>query len=79
MIGLDDPAITGQVLGILYVLSAFTGNCLEIHGDFEKAILEGRFQINGHVRICHIAKAALSLFADKNIRRMVQSFRQMTV
>ena len=79
VIGLDDPAITGQVLGILYVLSAFTGNCLEIHGDFEKAILEGRFQINGHVRICHIAKAALSLLADKNIRRMVQLFRQMTV
>lgn len=79
LIGMDDPATTGQVLGILYVLSAFTGNCLEINGDFERAVLEGRFQITGHVRICHIARAALSLLADKNIRQTVRSFRQMTV
>lgn len=79
LIGMDDPATTGQVLGILYVLSAFTGNCLEINGDFDRAVLEGRFQITGHVRICHIARAALSLLADKNIRQTVRSFRQMTV
>ena len=79
LIGMDDPATTGQVLGILYVLSAFTGNCLEINGDFERAVLEGRFQITGYVRICHIARAALSLLADKNIRQTVRSFRQMTV
>ena len=78
VIGLDDPATTGQVLGILYVLSAFTGNCLEIHGDFDRAVLEGHFQIKGHVRICHIAKSALSLLADKNIRQTIRSFRQMT-
>lgn len=78
LIGLDDPATTGQVLGILYVLSAFTGNCLEIHGDFDGAVLEGHFQIKGHVRVCHIARAALSLLADKNIRQTVRSFRQMT-
>lgn len=78
VIGLEDPATTGQVLGILYVLSAFTGNCLEIHGDFDRTVLEGRFQIKGYVRICHIAKTALSLLADKNIRQTVRSFRQMT-
>ena len=78
LVGLDDPATTGQLLGILYVLSAFTGNCLEIQGDFDRAVLEGCFQIKGHVRICHIAKAALSLLADKNIRQTVRSFRHMT-
>lgn len=77
-IGMGDPATTGQVLGILYVISAFTGNCLEINGEFEKTILKGHFQIKGHVRICHIAKAALSLLADKNIRQAVRLVRQIT-
>lgn len=76
-IGVEDPATTGQILGILYVMSAFAGNCLEINGDFEKAIFQGEFRLKGHVRICHIAKSAVSLLTDKKIRQTVQSFRKM--
>ena len=75
--GLEDPATTGQVLGILCVLAVFTGNHLEVNGNFEGKMLEGDVSIKGHVRLCHIAKSAISLLIDKNIRKTIKEFRRL--
>lgn len=77
--GFEDPATTGQVLGILCVLAVFTGNHLEVNGNFEGPALEGEVSIKGHVRLCHIAKSAISLLIDKNIRKTIKGFRRLTV
>lgn len=78
--GFEDPATTGQVLGILCVLAVFTGNHLEVNGNFEEKMLEGDVSIKGHIRLCHIAKSAIGLLTDKNIRKAIkgyQSYRQI--
>ena len=75
--GFEDPATTGQVLGILCVLTVFTGNHLEVNGNFEGKMLEGDVSIKGHVRLCHIAKSAISLLIDKNIRKTIKEFRRL--
>ena len=75
--GFEDPATTGQVLGILCVLAVFTGNHLEVNGNFEGKMLEGDVSIKGHVRLCHIAKSAISLLIDKNIRKTIKEFRRL--
>ena len=78
--GFEDPATTGQVLGILCVLAVFTGNHLEVNGNFEEKMLEGDVSIKGHIRLCHIAKSAIGLLTDKNIRKTIkgyQSYRQI--
>ena len=75
--GLEDPATTGQVLGILCVLAVFTGNHLEVNGNFEGKMLEGDVSIKGHIRLCHIAKSAISLLIDKNIRKTIKGFRRL--
>ena len=75
--GFEDPATTGQVLGILCVLAVFTGNHLEVSGNFEGKMLEGDVSIKGHVRLCHIAKSAISLLIDKNIRKTIKEFRRL--
>lgn len=75
--GFEDPATTGQVLGILCVLAVFTGNHLEVNGDFEKPVLEGGVALKGHIRLCHIAKAAISLLTDKNIRKTIRDGRKL--
>ena len=75
--GFEDPATTGQVLGILCVLAVFTGNHLEVNGNFEGKMLEGDVSIKGHVRLCHIAKSAISLLIDKNIRKTIKGFRRL--
>lgn len=75
--GFEDPATTGQVLGILCVLAVFTGNHLEVNGNFEGKMLEGDVSIKGHIRLCHIAKSAISLLTDKNIRKTIKGFRRL--
>ena len=75
--GFEDPATTGQVLGILCVLAVFTGNHLEVNGNFEGKMLEGDVLIKGHVRLCHIAKSAISLLIDKNIRKTIKEIRRL--
>ena len=77
-IGFEDPATTGQVLGILCVLAVFTGNHLEVNGNFERAVLEGSVELKGHIRLCHIVKTALGLLTDKNIRKTIREFRSLT-
>ena len=49
--GFEDPATNGQVLGILCVLEVFTGNHLEVNGNFEEKMLEGDVSIKGHIRL----------------------------
>ena len=75
--GFEDPATTGQVLGILCILAIFTGNHLEANGNFEGPVLEGDVELKGHIRLCHIAKTAVSLLADKNIRKTIRDGRKL--
>lgn len=77
LIGFDDPATTGQVLGILCVLAAFGGNHLEVDADFQNRVLEGKLTVKGHIRLCHLVKSAVMLFADQNIRKTIKGFRTL--
>ena len=75
--GFEDPATTGQVLGILCVLAVFTGNHLEVNGEFERSTLEGDLMLRGHIRLCHMVKSGVSLLIDKNIRKTIKAFHQI--
>lgn len=77
LFGLDDPAMTGQVLGGLYVLQGLTGGQMQIEADFEQFRLEGDVILKGHIRLCHLIKTAFSLFLDKDIQVTVKRIRKM--
>lgn len=79
LIGFEDPSVTGQVLGILCVLAVFGGNHLKVDGDFQQSVLKGNLEIRGHIRLCHIAKSAVILLTDKNVRRTIREFRSIAV
>lgn len=66
--GFDDPAATGWMAGLLCILQSFSGNNLIAEADFDEKIFEGDFNLKGHIRLCHIWKAALSLVLDKHCR-----------
>lgn len=66
--GLDDPAATGWIAGLLCILQSFSGNNLIAEAEFDEKVFEGDFSLKGHIRICHIWKAALSLILDKHCR-----------
>ena len=79
LIGFEDPSVTGQVLGILCVLAVFGGNHLKVEGDFQQSVLKGNLEMRGHIRLCHIAKSAVILLTDKNVRRTIREFRSIAV
>lgn len=77
LFGLDDPAATGQLLGILSILQVASGNHVIVEADFTKPVLEGDISLNGHIRACHLVKTALSLLLDKHIRIAIKRVRKM--
>lgn len=66
--GFDDPYYTGKLLSYLALFYPFFGRWLQIVPDFEKTALKGSIYIKGHLRMNHLAAAAVRLVADKNIR-----------
>lgn len=66
--GFDDPYYTGKLLSYLALIYPFFGRWLQIVPDFEKTALEGSVYIKGHLRMNHLAVAAVRIVADKNVR-----------
>ena len=60
--------IQERFLAGLALFYPFFGQWLQIVPDFEKTTLRGRVFIRGHIRMNHLAGAAVRLAADKNIR-----------
>lgn len=77
LFGLDDPAATGQLLGILSILQVASGNHVIVEADFTKPVLEGDIFLKGHIRACHLVKTAFSLLLDKHIRITIKRVRKM--
>lgn len=77
LFGTEDPAGTGEILGVLCVLQGFSGNRLQVNADFERKVLEGEVSLAGHVRGCHFVKAFLGLLIDKNVRITIKRFLRM--
>ncbi|WP_207645504.1 DUF2953 domain-containing protein [Marvinbryantia formatexigens] len=77
LFGLDDPADTGQLLGILSILQVAAGNRIIVEADFTKPVLEGRIFLKGHIRACHMVKTVLALLLDKHVRITIKRIRRL--
>jgi hypothetical protein len=67
--GTGDPALTGQILGVLGMLMPIYKNNAHIVPDFENAILEGDIAMRGQVTFAKILFIAWKLYRDKNVMR----------
>lgn len=76
LIGFEDPSTTGQILAVHGMLYPFLGNQVWLEPDFERQVLEGKALIKGRVTLFVLAKAALILYFDKNIRRVYQLLKK---
>lgn len=70
--GLDDPAVTGEILGWLAVLMAFYQDSVRIQPDFQQAVFEGEIELKGRIRIGRFALAGIRLLMDSNLRALVK-------
>lgn len=74
--GFDDPAVTGQVLGVLAMLyPKFRGN-LDVEPCFDRAVLEGSVCVRGRIRLGTLLVLFLRIIKDKNIRTLIGKVRK---
>lgn len=73
--GFDDPALTGETLGILGMIYGKLPKDLSIQPDFEQEILRGDVRMKGSFQAVTAAGIALRLFRDQNFRKTIRHFK----
>ena len=76
--GVPDPALTGQLTGLFYVLRplAFSKLALEPVFETDEILLEGDLVIRGHIRLVHLVRVGLKLLFDKNLKHLRQRLKE---
>lgn len=73
--GFDDPALTGETLGILGMIYGKLPKDLSVQPDFEQEILRGDVRVKGSFQAVTAAGIALRLFRDQNLRKTIRHFK----
>ena len=73
--GTGDPALTGELTGILYLLLPAVSE-VQIQPDFNDAMLQMELELYGRIRVCHLAATAWRLFRNKKLRRLIAKIRK---
>lgn len=73
--GFNDPALTGETLGILGMIYGKLPKDLSIQPDFEQEILQGDVRMKGSFQAVTAADIALRLFRDQNLRKTIRHFK----
>ena len=75
--GFEDPAATGYALGALSLLYPVYEDHVALYPDFEAKKLEGELYIYDRIRLSVFVAAAIRIILDKDIRRIVRSFKHL--
>ena len=73
--GLEDPATTGQLLGVVGMLYPVYRNHFVIAPDFEQQIFEGKIYAKGRVQIGRMTFLALRFMLTRDFFKTVQRAR----
>ena len=73
--GSDDPATTGQVLGIISAVYAMTGPVLRIVPDFERARLECDLEFRGRLQVFTILVIVLKVYFHQELKQLLSEER----
>lgn len=76
--GTQDPAITGQILGIISLFPFWYRYQISVQPDFtaEDFYARGCLALKGRIRALHMLRTGIRLIKDKNIRRLINQIRK---
>ncbi len=74
--GFADPSRTGQVLAWAGMMYPFFGKTVTIRPDFEEAVCSGKAVIKGRVILFDLLRAALILYFNKDIRKLIRIWKK---
>lgn len=66
--GMEDPALTGEILGGISIFYPVFMDNVKVYPDFEQSILEGELFIKGRLRLITILLILWRLWRDRDVR-----------
>lgn len=73
--GFADPALTGQITGVMSMIPAFYKKDISVIPDFTESCLEGEFFIKGRVRAGSLLLLGGRILLDSDVRKVYKKFR----
>lgn len=76
--GFEDPATTGNVLGVLSIFYGIYGKNLDLNPNFQKEVLKFEYELKGRIRLFTLLMAALRIYSNKWIKDFI-AFSKNTI
>lgn len=70
--GLEDPANTGYVLGVLAMLLPLYQGFLTVEPDFTQQIIKGNLKGNGKIKLIFVVKLVIKVILNKNLIKVTK-------
>ncbi len=76
VVGMDDPATTGEILAIWGMLYPWIGGHVDVAGDFERKRLEGQALVKGRIRFFTFLRVAVKIYFNRDIRKLYKLLKK---
>lgn len=76
IVGMDDPASTGEILAVCGMLYPIIGGHVDVRGDFSQKRLEGQVLIVGKLRMVTFLRTAVRIYFNKDIRKLYRLLKR---
>ena len=73
--GTGDPALTGELTGILYLLLPVSAKDFSLEPEFHETALEADLAAWGRIRGIHLLVAAVEIFRNKQLKKIIRRLR----
>ena len=71
-VGFNNPATTGQFMGVLGAMYPFLGNKVQIVPDFENEVIKLEGNVKGHIRLGNLLYQLVSLILNKHSFKFIK-------
>lgn len=78
IVGMNDPAVTGEILAICGMLYPLIGQHVRIVGDFEceQTRVEGRVYIRGRIKAFTFLRMAVKVYFNKDVKTLIKQLKK---
>jgi hypothetical protein len=76
LVGTGKPDLTGELIGLLYMIRPDTAGAYELRADFYQTTLKTRTDAAGHIRMNHVLMFLIRLLRDKEFRKLLAHVRR---
>ena len=79
VVGMDDPATTGQILAVCGMLYPVLGGHVNVVGDFEQKRLDGRIFMKGRIYGITLIYVCVKIYFNKNVKKLYKLLKKEAV